>query len=94
MGRPLKISAEEIRAAVGFKMDGLHLAQIAHQRRPGDIRLALVQPALEVHLEPQRQEPGHDVADRGIVAMMEDRPHLDRAFRLPESPLHPPETLI
>ena len=94
MSRSLKIGAEKIRAAVGLKMDGLHLAQIAHQRRPGDIRLALVQPALEVHLEPQRQEPGHDVADRGIVAMMENRPHLDGALRLPEGAFDTPETFI
>lgn len=94
MSRSLKVGAEKIRTAIGLKMDGLHLAQIPHQVRPGDLHLALIQPALQVHLEPQRQEPGHDVADRGLVPMMEDRSHLERAFCLPESPLHPPQTFI
>jgi hypothetical protein len=42
MGGSLKIGPEKIPPAVGLKMNSLHLAQIPHQRRPGDFDLVFV----------------------------------------------------
>ena len=94
MDRALKIRPQNIGLPVRFQTNRLNPAKISHQRRPGHIDAAAVESFLQVHLQAQGQEAGHDVPDRRVVAVMEDRPDVQRAFRFSKRPFHPPQAFI
>jgi len=67
------VRAQAVTPAIQIDLNRLHLYQVAHQIGPGNAHLAPFQPPLQIDLQSQGQETGHDIADRGVVAMVVDR---------------------
>ena len=77
-----EVGAESVALAVGLDLDGLDVGEVAHEVGPGDVDVLLVQPTLEIDLEPEREEARDDVADRVPVGVVMDRADIeDRPFR-------------
>jgi hypothetical protein len=85
-----QFGAQPVAHPVEGQFDRLDLVEVAHQVGPGDLDAALVESALQIDLQPQRKEAADDVADRGVVAMMEDGADLERALGLAKRPLDAP----
>ena len=75
-----QVRPEPVAFAVEIDDHGLDSGEIAHQVGPGRLDLVLVEPDLEIDLEPQREETADDVADRVLVEVVEDRPDLERGL--------------
>jgi len=52
------IGAQSITIAIKFQQHGVHLAQVPHQVRPGDLGLPVITPLLQIHLQAQGQKGG------------------------------------
>jgi hypothetical protein len=77
MGGTEHIGAELVAVAVQVKEHRLYLAQIPHQIRPRGLGGAFLQAPLQIHLQAQGQEAGHDVTDR----VTEIHPGIDRTAK-------------
>jgi hypothetical protein len=94
MGRAHQVGAQLITLAVQLHEDRLHLAQVPHQVRPGNLIFSLLQALLQVHLQAQGQEEGHNMAYGRIIPLMIDGPHFQGGFLFPEGLLHPAQALV
>jgi hypothetical protein len=89
-----EVGAQSVPPAVEVHDNGLDLCQIPHQVGPGDLHPACLLPSVPIHLQPQRQKAGDEMADAGVITMMEARAHFQRRLLHPEHPFHPPQPLI
>jgi hypothetical protein len=62
---PAQLGSESIALLVDGDVDRAQLGEVAHQVGPGDVDAPLVEPALQIDLEPEREEAPDDVPDRG-----------------------------
>ena len=94
VGGPVQIGAQAIALPVQRQFDRAEFGEIAHEIGPRDVYLPLVEATLQVDLQSESEKAGHDVAGGGVVAVVEDRTHLERRLRLAEGALHAPEALV
>jgi hypothetical protein len=80
--------------AVGLDVNGLDLREVAHEVGPGDVGLLLVEPTLQVDLEPQGEEAHDDVADRVAVGVVVDRADIEDGLLGSKRALDAPERLV
>ena len=74
--------------------DCLHPREITHQVGPRDVDPAGLEASLQVDLQAQRQEAGHDVADAGVVPVVVEGSDLQCRLLLAKGALHPPQALV
>ena len=77
------VGPQSVAGAVEIDDHRLQPGEIAPQIGPGRGAALGVEPALQVDLEAQREEAAGDVADHAVVALVEDRAHVEG--RLSES---------
>lgn len=72
VGSSHQIGPQPVALAIPGDIHGAFLSEIAHQIGPGDTHPTLVQPALQVYLQPQGQETPHDMADAAVIGLVVD----------------------
>src|SRR5437899_2738825 len=79
-----QVRAQAIALPIERDLDRVDVPEVAHQIGPRNVDAPLVHTPLQVHLQPQRQEAGHDVPDARVVAVVEEGPELEGGLLLAE----------
>src|SRR4030067_2759638 len=92
--RPVTAGSWKITLTTQVNAHCMQLREVSHQIHPGNAHRSFLKPPVQINLHPQRQKTRHDMPNRGIIAVMEDRPYLQRTFLFPENPFHSPQSLV